>query len=169
MLDKHVDPQAILAFFADYQAQYRMPPTIREIVRHIGASSTSVVVYHLRRLADDGRLAAAAPRASRRYYLPEPDDAAQTIITTLVRAHRYVLKGASLIDIAIGQLSSTDQAVLRALTACSKPIELGKQLAKPRAHVVDALHRLECVGLAQRVRGYEWEPSLPIPIATVTP
>ncbi len=48
--------QRILAFIREYQDENGYPPTIREIGRAVGISSTSVVKYNLERLKDKGCL-----------------------------------------------------------------------------------------------------------------
>lgn len=48
--------QRILATIRNYVAQRGRPPTIREIGREVGISSTSVVNYHLNKLKDLGLL-----------------------------------------------------------------------------------------------------------------
>ena len=44
----------ILAYIHDYLDEHGYPPTIREIGRRVGISSTSVVNYHLNKLKDQG-------------------------------------------------------------------------------------------------------------------
>ena len=47
----------IFSFFVNYCAQHTgLPPTIREIAKGTGVSSTSVVSHHLRKLVRKGRL-----------------------------------------------------------------------------------------------------------------
>ena len=46
--------QKILDFIADYQREYKHPPSIREIGEHCGISSTSVVNYYLDQLEKSG-------------------------------------------------------------------------------------------------------------------
>ncbi len=48
--------QRILAFIQDYIEAHGVPPTIREIQRGVGFSSTSIVSYHLRALERAQRL-----------------------------------------------------------------------------------------------------------------
>lgn len=48
--------ERILAFIRQYGAEHGYPPTIREIGRAVGISSTSVVKYNLERLEDKGKL-----------------------------------------------------------------------------------------------------------------
>jgi repressor LexA len=46
----------ILAFIETYLAEHDYPPTIREIGKAVGISSTSVVKYNLERLQDKGKI-----------------------------------------------------------------------------------------------------------------
>ena len=46
----------ILAFIQDYTARHTYPPTVREIVKGCGLSSTSVALYNLVRLGQKGYL-----------------------------------------------------------------------------------------------------------------
>ena len=47
----------IFAFFVDFCGRHSgLPPTIREIVKGTGVSSTSVVSHHLRKLVRKGQL-----------------------------------------------------------------------------------------------------------------
>lgn len=46
----------VLNYLRDYIAAHQFPPTVREIAAGVGISSTSVVNYHLRRLAETGRI-----------------------------------------------------------------------------------------------------------------
>lgn len=48
--------QKILDFIADYQREYKHPPSIREIGEHCGISSTSVVNYYLDQLEKSGNI-----------------------------------------------------------------------------------------------------------------
>lgn len=45
---------AIMAYIPAYIKRHGYPPTIREIGKACGISSTSVVVYNLNRLTEDG-------------------------------------------------------------------------------------------------------------------
>jgi SOS-response transcriptional repressor LexA len=47
---------AILAFIGEYAATHGWAPTVREIAAGTGASSTSLVIYHLRALERSGRI-----------------------------------------------------------------------------------------------------------------
>ena len=49
--------KAILRFVQDYMQQHRHPPSTREIGQGVGISSTSNVIYHVKRLVDYGYLA----------------------------------------------------------------------------------------------------------------
>ena len=46
--------QRIIDFIKEYLAEYNYPPTIREIGKAVGISSTSVVKYNLERLQEKG-------------------------------------------------------------------------------------------------------------------
>lgn len=46
--------QEILDFIRDHLELHGYPPTVREVARHAGISSTSVVNYHTRKLAAAG-------------------------------------------------------------------------------------------------------------------
>jgi repressor LexA len=46
----------ILAAIAQYSRENGYPPSVRELVALVGASSTSVIDYHLRRLRRAGRV-----------------------------------------------------------------------------------------------------------------
>lgn len=48
--------QAILCFVQDYMRQHGHPPSTRDIGRGVGISSTSNVMYHVRRLIEYGYL-----------------------------------------------------------------------------------------------------------------
>jgi SOS-response transcriptional repressor LexA len=47
---------AIIRFVESYVQQYRHPPSIRDISRGVGISSTSNVTYHINRLIENGYL-----------------------------------------------------------------------------------------------------------------
>ena len=49
-------PSRIFAVIQESVAQRGYPPSIREIARQAGISSTSLVEYHLRRLEQDGTI-----------------------------------------------------------------------------------------------------------------
>ena len=51
--------QKILDYIRDHLDLHGYPPTIREIGRHEGISSTSVVNYHLNKLVTAGRISRA--------------------------------------------------------------------------------------------------------------
>ena len=46
----------ILEFIESYLEEHNYPPTIREIGKAVGISSTSVVKYNLERLQDKGKI-----------------------------------------------------------------------------------------------------------------
>ncbi len=48
--------QRIIDFIKEYLAEYNYPPTIREIGKAVGISSTSVVKYNLERLQEKGHI-----------------------------------------------------------------------------------------------------------------
>ena len=48
--------RAILRFVQDYVQEHKHPPTTREIGQGVGISSTSNVIYHVKRLVDYGYL-----------------------------------------------------------------------------------------------------------------
>lgn len=54
----------ILEYIRDFIQEHGYPPTVRDIARELGISSTSVVDYHLKRLEQE-RLIERAPRSSR--------------------------------------------------------------------------------------------------------
>lgn len=54
--DLHPRQTQILAYIKRHIADHQYPPTIREIARDCAISSTSVVVYHIKQLAEIGRL-----------------------------------------------------------------------------------------------------------------
>lgn len=55
--------EAVYAYIRRHMALYGAPPTVREIGRACGISSTSVVMHHLNRLRRDGCI---EPRPARR-------------------------------------------------------------------------------------------------------
>lgn len=55
--------EAVYTYIRRHMARYGVPPTVREIGRACGISSTSMVAYHLRRLEQDGCI---EPRPARR-------------------------------------------------------------------------------------------------------
>lgn len=48
--------RAILRFVQDYMREHKHPPSTREIGQGVGISSTSNVIYHVKRLVDYGYL-----------------------------------------------------------------------------------------------------------------
>lgn len=60
----------VLEFIRDFRAQRQVSPTIREIGRGVGISSTSVVNYHVDKLLVDGRLRRAVPGRAPRSLVP---------------------------------------------------------------------------------------------------
>jgi repressor LexA len=52
-----------LASIAQYQHANGYPPSVRELVALVGASSTSVIDYHLRQLRQAGRVTWARGKA----------------------------------------------------------------------------------------------------------
>lgn len=57
--------EEVYQFVVEFRAQHRVSPTMREIARGVGLSSTSVVDYHVQRLIADGRLEQTLPGRSR--------------------------------------------------------------------------------------------------------
>lgn len=53
--------EKVLAAIRAYIATWGIPPTIREIREETGLSSTSVVSFHVHRLAHDGRIRLVRP------------------------------------------------------------------------------------------------------------
>jgi repressor LexA len=49
-------PEKILDFIADYHREHGFPPTVREIGKAVGLSSSSTVHFHLQRLEGQGKL-----------------------------------------------------------------------------------------------------------------
>lgn len=57
--------ETVYQAIVDHVDRYRASPTIRELVEATGACSTSVVLYHLRSLAQEGRIERGADGSSR--------------------------------------------------------------------------------------------------------
>lgn len=60
----------ILEFIRDFRAQYQVSPSVREIGRGVGISSTSVVNYHVGKLVADGQLLRAVGQGAPRNLVP---------------------------------------------------------------------------------------------------
>ena len=67
--------ERILAFIREYRDEHGFPPTIREIGKAVGISSTSVVKYNLERLEEKGKIE-RSDEISRGLRLKEPASAA---------------------------------------------------------------------------------------------
>lgn len=63
--------ERIIAFIREYRDEHGFPPTIREIGKAVGISSTSVVKYNLERLEEKGKLE-RSDEISRGLRLKEP-------------------------------------------------------------------------------------------------
>lgn len=60
----------VLEFIREFRAQRQVSPTIREIGRGVGISSTSVVNFHVGKLLADGQLLRAVGRGAPRNLVP---------------------------------------------------------------------------------------------------
>jgi repressor LexA len=85
----------LLSFIWDYLRTYNRPPVYREIEKAIGANSTSVVSYHVRRLEKMG----------------------------LLRRDDHVARGLSLTDEALAQLGKLSDSIRQAANFVQIPIK----------------------------------------------
>lgn len=60
----------VYAFILDYCRAHYVPPSLRDIGRALGISSTSVVAYHVQALLAEGQLVRVGPEGAWRAVVP---------------------------------------------------------------------------------------------------